>query len=172
MYVQCRTQRIQTDMLGNESPTPNACMTTIFGTLCCFIAVMALATEFAMKRDGATGLANGLSVVLLGFRVTITAPGAGCPSTRKALQTSPSLYGVPAPVSSLGQRRAPQIRPTLEQIKSLPHRESRRMPDERRNSVTFADSAKACLEARQSLRTSSQRSIHEMYARSAITAKH
>ena len=105
MYVQCRTQRIQTDMLGNESPTPSACGVYDFGTICCFIAVMALATEFAIERGGVIGLANGILVVLLGFRVTITAPGADCPSPIKALQISSGFRGVPAPVRSLDSNR-------------------------------------------------------------------
>ena len=147
MCVQCRTRRIQTDMLGNESPTPSACGVYDFGTLCCFIAVMALATEFAIERGGVIGLANGLLVVLLGFRVTKYSTGCGLSLTHKTFTDIFGFSWSACASQVLRQQPAPQPRQTLKHIKSFPRRESRRMPDQRPNAVMFVDSAKARLYA-------------------------
>lgn len=73
-------------------------MMTILVTLCCFIAVMALATLSAIKRGGTVGRENGLSEARLAFRQTITASGRVLYlPARKALQTSSTLSGLPGP---------------------------------------------------------------------------
>jgi len=56
-----------------ESPTPNADIMTSFLNPWDFISSRTFATESAIKRGGAIGLAKGLSLSRGAFRVTMTA---------------------------------------------------------------------------------------------------